>query len=1330
MKRSFRVLLALTALSTSSSPAFAKDRPPYHAYFDPTLAQPSAPARSVAALGAGAMVAHRDERRGTPTFLWAARDAQPALPLGASVESAARGHLARHADLFGVTSAALATARVRDVHDPGRGAIVVVFEQAPRGVPVFHGDVKVLMRRDLSLVAIAGAPRPDAVDGAGSRDHAAFTREEAVVAAVTDLYDAAISVDALAPSGGSEPWLRFELASAAGGPGIRFDRPARVRPVLFPLPDRLVPAYEVELFAREGDAAGDAYGYVIGAREGRILYRASLQQADTFAYRVWAEPAGDKRPLDGPVADFTPHPAGAPDGTYPPFIDPDLVSIDGFNGPADPWLSPGATQSKGNNVDAYTDHDDPDGFSAGDLRATTTSAGVFDRTYDVALSPLSSADQSMAAVAELFYVTNWLHDYWYDSGFDEAAGNAQQSNYGRGGAQGDPLLAEAQDAVLLGAKNNANMATPADGESPRMQMYVWDGKLSQTLDVTPLNQSLSTGAAEFGPQSFSLTADVVLVDDGTATTSDACEPVQNDVTGKIALVHRGSCTFESKALTAQNAGAVGMILSNNQPNQPPPAMPAVGLPQPVTIASLSVTQEDGAALETALLAGTVTAAMTRTAAVDVDGTIDNLVVAHEWGHYLHHRLVACGLNQCGGQSEGWGDFVALTLQLRPADDLTGTFADAVYATAATPDAAYFGTRRMPYTTDLTKNPLTFQHIQSSSQLPVGQPMQDAGFDNAEVHNTGEIWCSMLWEGYAGLLGASKGPNPPYDFEAARRRMADYVVAGMKLAPPEPTFTEQRDAILAAAMAADEADAFVLAQAFAKRGAGSCAVSPPKDSFDNEGVVESFTTAPEIAITAITLDDSVASCDGDGLLDGEETGKVTVQLVNRGLVAAPSTTVTLASTTKGVTFPGGAQATITDLGALSAGAVTFDVAVDGTVAAPVTFDFGVAVASATACDPAFDTARKIRINYDDAPAASATDTFESSVDVWTRDGDSAEEIWQRSSDPDTANQAWHGSDVSGITDTALVSPELTVSSTQPLVVSFAHRHSFEASPADPADPTSPMVFWDGGVVEYSDNHGATWKDAASLADPGYGGTIGNLADNPLADQDAFVERNPSWPDFDTVTVDLGTALAGETVQLRFRIGTDQAAGDFGWEIDDVAFQGIVGTPFPAVVDDAGSCSPSHPPVADAGANQSVTSGTLVALDGSGSSDPDGDALTFTWTQTDGPPVEISDASTAAPTFTAPAAATAQVVVGLELTVDAVDGTATDSVTIYVSPPGPTTGPSTQAGPSFDGLAAAGGGCRCRAAGGEQPAGPGATVGLLLALAALSRRRRRMLRPPAP
>jgi LmbE family N-acetylglucosaminyl deacetylase len=67
---------------------------------------------------------------------------------------------------------------------------------------------------------------------------------------------------------------------------------------------------------------------------------------------------------------------------------------------------------------------------------------------------------------------------------------------------------------------------------------------------------------------------------------------------------------------------------------------------------------------------------------------------------------------------------------------------------------------------------------------------------------------------------------------------------------------------------------------------------------------------------------------------------------------------------------------------------------------------------------------------------------------------------------------------------------------------------------------------------------------------------------------------------------------------------------------------------------GGAAGNRPPVADAGAAQSVATAATVTLDGSASTDPDGDPLTYRWTQTTGPAVPLSDPTAARPTFTAP------------------------------------------------------------------------------------------------
>ncbi|MBK7268524.1 MAG: T9SS type A sorting domain-containing protein [Flavobacteriales bacterium] len=100
-----------------------------------------------------------------------------------------------------------------------------------------------------------------------------------------------------------------------------------------------------------------------------------------------------------------------------------------------------------------------------------------------------------------------------------------------------------------------------------------------------------------------VTDTVALVDDGTAADTLACGPLVNDLTGKIALLYRGSCEFGTKSLNAQNAGAVAVIIVNNIPGAPV-AMGAGVDGATVTIPVVMVGQDDGAAIRAELDAGT------------------------------------------------------------------------------------------------------------------------------------------------------------------------------------------------------------------------------------------------------------------------------------------------------------------------------------------------------------------------------------------------------------------------------------------------------------------------------------------------------------------------------------------------------------------------------------------------------------------------------------------------------------------------------------------------------------------------------------------------------
>src|SRR5688572_31437097 len=104
--------------------------------------------------------------------------------------------MAAHAELYGLSKAALATAIVHRVHDVGRGGIVVTLRQRVDGVDVFHDDANVSMRRDGSLVAIGGHLHPDAVP-ASKRRSFALSRVDAVSRAVRDLHEVDLVAAAL-----------------------------------------------------------------------------------------------------------------------------------------------------------------------------------------------------------------------------------------------------------------------------------------------------------------------------------------------------------------------------------------------------------------------------------------------------------------------------------------------------------------------------------------------------------------------------------------------------------------------------------------------------------------------------------------------------------------------------------------------------------------------------------------------------------------------------------------------------------------------------------------------------------------------------------------------------------------------------------------------------------------------------------------------------------------------------------------------------------------------------------------------------------------------------
>lgn len=99
-------------------------------------------------------------------------------------------------------------------------------------------------------------------------------------------------------------------------------------------------------------------------------------------------------------------------------------------------------------------------------------------------------------------------------------------------------------------------------------------------------------------------------DSGDVSTTDACQPIVNNVGGSFALIDRGTCTFSVKAKNAQNAGAVGVVIVNNRVESVPPGLLIDD--RSVVIPVISVTQADGNQIKSALASQNVTANLTRT----------------------------------------------------------------------------------------------------------------------------------------------------------------------------------------------------------------------------------------------------------------------------------------------------------------------------------------------------------------------------------------------------------------------------------------------------------------------------------------------------------------------------------------------------------------------------------------------------------------------------------------------------------------------------------------------------------------------------------------------
>ncbi|MFQ5416633.1 MAG: M36 family metallopeptidase, partial [Myxococcota bacterium] len=717
------------------------------------------------------------------------------------------GYLRDRRSAMGLAIADVGEMVVRDRHVTTRTGVTHLYlRQQIGGIDIFKAGAIAAVDREGRLVSLRDRMVRRARSRAPSRVPA-ISAARAVASAAAHL--------GLAPAG------RFTSVRRSGGPvrsvtfapgGLSRDEiPVELQFV--PMNDQLVLTWNVVIRTTDGLHWWNLH---VDAVTGTVLRKDDWIVRDT--YNVFPVPLAS--PDEGPRSIQT-NPA---DATASPFGWHDTNGVSGAE----------FTDTRGNNVVAQEDADAND---SGGHRPNGGAGLAFDFPLDLNQQPSGYRDTS---IANLFYWNNIIHDVLYHYGFDEAAGNFQTNNYGNGGSGGDPVQADAQDGSDV---NNAQMGTPPDGFDPRMEMFRWEQSPSRRLDVSSppaIAGTYPVGKALFGYGTTGLAGTVVQAldpaDGAGPSTTDGCSMFTNPgaISGNIAIIDRGVCTFVTKVSNAQAAGAIGVIIVNNAGNT---LVDMAGVDPLITIPSVFVTQSDGGAIEAQLGSG-VGATLVQPA--DRDSALDNGVIVHEYVHGLTNRLtggastVSCLDNaESGGMGEGWSDWYALVFTADAADLSTDAREMAPYLIGQPPAGP--GIRNFAYSTDLGISPLTYADIATLNQ----------------PHGVGEVWAAALWETYWNLVDVY-GFDPDLVAGSGGNNLSlELVTDALKLQLCDPTMVNGRTAILAADTVANaSANRCLIWEGFAKRGLGVSANDG--GTSNNLNVTEAF-DIPVLGLTVVETD---------------------------------------------------------------------------------------------------------------------------------------------------------------------------------------------------------------------------------------------------------------------------------------------------------------------------------------------------------------------------------------------------------------------------------------------------------------------------------------------
>jgi Zn-dependent metalloprotease len=354
-------------------------------------------------------------------------------PQTGAPDTVARGFLQQHANMFALSGADIANLTLTN-EDNDAGATFLSYAQTVRGIKVFEGDVKVVVNGNGEVLNVREG----------------FLAPQQKIKTTPALSEAQGIAKAFEYAGRTVlPSFAETKARATKGDPSKFANP-------------LSPDYEEVIselnVLRVNDATrlawhvytdagpNEWYETLVDARTGELLYRHNLYVFEAQGTVFTEDPDAAARVLVSFVGDTTINTASG-------------------------WMGT-STTTTGNNVEAYLDTDannapDPNNGANLSNGHATSATQNFTFPFDTAVDPRT---QQAAVVTNLFYYCNIMHDFSYRLGFTESAGNFQTDNFARGGIANDSVRAEAQDGS---GTNNANFATPPDGQRPRMQQFLF-----------------------------------------------------------------------------------------------------------------------------------------------------------------------------------------------------------------------------------------------------------------------------------------------------------------------------------------------------------------------------------------------------------------------------------------------------------------------------------------------------------------------------------------------------------------------------------------------------------------------------------------------------------------------------------------------------------------------------------------------------------------------------------------------------------------------------------------------------------------------------------------